>query len=100
MERVKATSNLNSSIDLNKVTPLRDNIGLRASFEKVFNDLQGTWSINSSKATELIPKVPSEYRSLLELQQSIYKCHLQTEIITKVGDSVQASIKKLQSQGG
>ncbi len=84
-----------------KVIPKTKNINkIELSFEKTLSDLQKTWSTNTAKTKELVPKLPSEYRPLFELQQSIYKCHLQTEIITIVGDSVQSTLKKLQNQGG
>lgn len=73
---------------------------IEISFEKTLTDLQKSWSANTAKSKELVPQIPSEYRPLFELQQSIYKCHLQTEIITKAGDSVQSTLKKLQNQGG
>ena len=73
---------------------------IEISFEKTLNDLQKTWTANAAKTKELVPQIPAEYRPMFELQQSIYKCHLQTEIITKVGDSVQSTLKKLQNQGG
>ncbi len=73
---------------------------LSGSFEKIFNGLQKSWEVNSTKAKEIVPRMPTEYRELFDLQQSINRCHLQTEIVTKVGDSVQSTLKKLQSQGG
>ena len=73
---------------------------IEKSFEGTLTALQNTWSNNSIKSKELVPKIPTEYRPIFALQQSIYRCHLQTEIITKVGDGIQSTLKKLQNQGG
>jgi len=77
-----------------------ENYNIEKSFERTLTDLQNTWLNNTIKAKELVPKIPTEYRPIFELQQSIYRCHLQTEIITKVGDGIQSTLKKLQNQGG
>ena len=67
--------------------------------ENSVQNINKTWGQADSRAQNLIKSVPAEYRSVLETQILMSKCNYQTEIFTKIIDSVQSSIKKLQQQG-
>jgi hypothetical protein len=105
MAKIALENSINGFINLKKESHF-NNPQLKSTgssfqqvMEKNLNALQQSWNATNVKANNLVPKLPEEYRNLFELQQSVYKCHLQTEIVTKIGDSVQSTLKKLQSQG-
>lgn len=82
------------------ITKKPEGLSFNQVMERSLNDLERTWKVTTAKANNLVPALPKEYQTLFELQKSVYQTHFQTEIVTKVGDSVQSTLKKLQSQGG
>lgn len=67
-------------------------------FDRILTKLEKNMSLQSSQVTNMTSKVPEQFKAMLEIQKSIYSCHLQTEIVTKCGDAVGSTLKKLQNQ--
>ncbi len=61
--------------------------------------LDGSWKASFQQSKKLISSLPAEYKPLFEAQVSVSRMHFQTEMITKIGDSVQGTMKRLQQQG-
>jgi hypothetical protein len=61
--------------------------------------LDGSWKASFQKSEKIVSALPKEYKPLFEAQVSVSRMHFQTEMITKIGDSVQGTMKKLQQQG-
>ncbi len=55
---------------------------------------------NERAVTTAIPKLPSEFKGLMELQRSCSALQLQVECASRIADSVSSSIKKIQQLGG
>ncbi len=88
----------------NKTHTFQQSLDKASSIEKTFingiSALDQSFRSTEVKSAALVKNLPSEYKGLFELQLSVYKCNFQTEIVTKVGESVQGAIKKLQNQAG
>jgi hypothetical protein len=61
--------------------------------------LEGNWQKSFQDSRKLLSSVPQGYRPLFEAQVSVARVHFQTEIVSKIGDSVQGTVKRLQQQG-
>jgi thiaminase len=57
------------------------------------------WNIANQSSIEMISKVSPEYKSYIELQLSVNKLNLQTQLLTKAGETVSNSIKRVQQMG-
>jgi hypothetical protein len=57
--------------------------------------------ISSQKViSAAIPKLPSQFKGLVELQRSCSALQLQVECVSRVAESITSSIKKVQQLGG
>ncbi|HMO19084.1 MAG TPA: hypothetical protein PKA63_13580 [Oligoflexia bacterium] len=70
--------------------------GLKQGLEQ----LESSWKTSYGQSFKLLQNLPVEFKPLLEMQMNMSKVHFQTELVTKVGDSVQSTLKRLQQQGG
>jgi hypothetical protein len=68
---------------------------ISAGLEKLDN----SWKASFRTSRKMISSVPSQHRALFEAQISVSRVHFQTELVTKIGDSVQGTMKRLQQQG-
>ena len=67
---------------------------------KLFKSVLEQFVANETKVNSAIPKLPGEFKGLVELQRSSSALQLQVECISRVADSFTSTIKKVQQLGG
>lgn len=80
---------------------LKDDVqrqSFRSVLEAVLSDLEKNWIKAEKHSFALIKSVPDSYKTMLQAQILISNLGLQVELVTKVADGVQSTIKKLQQQ--
>ena len=66
----------------------------------LFKSLLEQFVTNEKALSTAIPKLPGEFKSIIELQRSCSALQLQVECASRVADSFTGSIKKIQQLGG
>lgn len=88
MDKVKASQNSSQ------------NSSIGETITKSLQHLEGVWTKSHGQSKKLVSSLPKEYQPFFEVQMSMSRIHFQTELVSKVGDSVQGTVKRLQQQGG
>lgn len=107
------TDNLSNGLKTNQNSQVSENTGL--SFKNFLdknqkdslgelissglNKLEGSWNSSQNKSNNLVKSLPESYKPLFEAQVSVQRMHFQSEMLTKIADSVQGAVKRLQQQG-
>lgn len=92
---MKITSQL-SNISVNTIKP-EPTSGLRHNW---FKSALENFVSNERAVNLAIPKLPTEFKGLMELQRSCSALQLQVECASRLADSVSSGIKKIQQMGG
>jgi len=61
--------------------------------------LQSDWNKVGERSNAALGKLPSEVRSLVELQIDAGQLQVQTTVVSKVGETVGATMRRLQQMG-
>ena len=73
-------------------------ISFKSVLETTLHNLDKNWLKAERHSISVIKSVPENYKPMLQAQILISNLGLQVELVTKVADGVQSTIKKLQQQ--
>lgn len=94
----KALSNQKAPIS-SPPSPVRSDSAPNSLFHFLTTSMN-TFSQVDVRTNLALQKLPPESRSFIEVQRSINQIQLRAELITKTGESISSSVKKLQQMGG
>lgn len=57
------------------------------------------WANTDQALERAMKKVGNEYRSVVELQRAVHQVSLHTEVMSRVGDSLSSSIRRVEQMG-
>ncbi len=69
------------------------------SFGEILNNFAASWEKAQRESEAKIKKMPSDYRPLLELQMTVHRLNLSSELVSRAGEAASSTVKKLQQMG-
>ena len=69
------------------------------SFGEILNNFAASWEKAQRESEAKIKKLPSDYRPLLELQMTVHRLNLSSELVSRAGEAASSTVKKLQQMG-
>lgn len=70
------------------------------SFKEVLSQFDADWKKSDASVSQAIGGMSKEVRKLFEVQRLVSKLTLQTDLLTKAGESVSQTLKKIQQMNG
>lgn len=70
------------------------------SFKQAIDKMEASWMSVQNKSDRMISSLPAGVRPLLEMQLSINDLSLKAQMITRAGEAVASTMRKIQQFGG
>ena len=86
-------------LGLSKPEPSFEEVLAKTRKTTIFDQLAESWKITEARVGTELAKAPASIRGLIKLQLSVHALHLQSEILSRVGESVSNTVKRVQQMG-
>lgn len=88
-----------SSPSFKEVLSNKEGVSFVSEIRSGLEKLDASWKQSYAQSAKMMSALPKEHKALFDAQVSVSRMHFQTELVTKIGDSVQGTMKRLQQQG-
>ena len=72
---------------------------IEGQLQNSFQDFMESWDSSEKKVEQNVKKVGKDFQELFNLQLEVHKLSLKTHLVSRVGDAVSSTIRRVQQMG-